>query len=92
VDRILNEKKSSQFCYDRVAALAPLLSPNVLVGGISNVMQDAVLYNIFKIPATFGLRGGARPATVTLANLVAFAFSPVFILRILTIDCEHEHY
>ena len=55
-------------------------------------MQDAVLHNIFKIPATFGLRGGARPATVTLANLVAFAFFPVFILKLSTIDCEHEHY
>jgi hypothetical protein len=50
-------------------------------------MQDAVLHNIFKIPATFGHRGGARPATVTLANLVAFAFFPVFILKLSTIDC-----
>jgi hypothetical protein len=55
-------------------------------------MQDAVLRSIFKIPATFGLRGRDRPATVTSANLVAFAFSPVFILKIPTIDCEHEHY
>jgi hypothetical protein len=55
-------------------------------------MHDAVLHNIFKISATFGLRGEARLATVILANLVAFAFFRVFILRIPTIDCEHEHY
>ena len=55
-------------------------------------MQDAVLNAPFDLPATFGLRGGARPATVTLANLVAFAFFPVFILKLSTIDCEHEHY
>ena len=29
---------------------------------------------------------------LTLANLVAFAFFPVFILKLSTIDCEHEHY
>ena len=55
-------------------------------------MQDAVFYAPFDLPVTFGLRGGARPATVTLANLVAFAFFPVFTLKIPTIDCEHEHY
>jgi hypothetical protein len=55
-------------------------------------MQDAVLYAPFYLPLTFGLRGGARPATVTLSNLVAFAFSPVFILKFQTLDCEHEHY
>ena len=37
-------------------------------------MQDAVLHNIFKIPATFGLRGGDRPATVIIAKLGGFLF------------------
>jgi len=55
-------------------------------------MESAVLHNILKLLFTFGPRGGARPATVTLANLVAFAFFPVFILKLSTIDCEHEHY
>ena len=55
-------------------------------------MESAVLHNILKLPFTFGPRGGARPPTVTLANLVAFAFFPVFILKLSTIDCEHEHY
>jgi hypothetical protein len=57
-------------------------------------MQDAVFYAPFDLPVIFGLTGGdtSRPATVTLANLVAVAFLPIFILRVPTIDCEHEHY
>ena len=55
-------------------------------------MDSCTLHNILNLRSTILLRGGARPATVTLANLVAFAFFPVFILKLSTIDCEHEHY
>ena len=55
-------------------------------------MESAVLHNIPSLRFMIVLSGGDRPAIVTLANLVAFAFFPVFILKNPTIDCEHENY
>ena len=51
----------------------------------------SILHNMFDLLVTILLKRGYRPATVTLANLVAFAFLPVFVLKYPTIDREHEH-
>jgi hypothetical protein len=55
-------------------------------------MKSAVLHNMPSLRFMVALSGGDRPAIVTLANLVAFAFSPVFVLKNPTIDYEHEIY
>ena len=87
----MNEQKSYQFCYDLVAGLASPVSPNV-TGKSKGAcrMLFSMHPSIYRLHLDSGEELGL--ATVTLANLVAFAFFPVFILKLSTIDCEHEHY